>query len=268
MTFRGASAEAYSALTSTLEGALGKADAAQVGQDLFSVAEVLRAEPALRRVATDVSVESTAKAGLVSELFAGKVQAPVAALLGDAVSQRWTYASDLAKALEQLGVVATVRSAGSDAGRLSTELFQLGQLLKDNPDLRQALSDPARSTEDKRALVHGLLAGKALPATVALVDQSLAGTHRTVSVALDAYQQVVAEANGRAVATVTVAKELAASDLERINAALARQYEREVQLNVVVDPAVIGGVKVEIGGEVIDGTVASRLDDARRKLAV
>lgn len=268
MTFRGASAEAYSALTSTLEGALGKADAGQVGQDLFSVAEVLRGEPALRRVATDVSVETAAKAGLVSELFAGKVQAPVASLIGDAVSHRWTYSADLAKALEQLGVVATVKSAGADADRLATELFSLDQMLKDNPDLRQALSDPARSTEDKRALVHGLLTGKALPATIALVHQALSGTHRTVSVALEAYQQVAAEANGRTVATVTVAKALNEADLERIKSALARQYDSEIQLNVVVDPAVIGGVRVEIGGEVIDGTVASRLDDARRKLAV
>lgn len=268
MTFRGASAEAYASLTSALEGALAQGDAAQVGQDLFSVAEVLRGEPALRRVATDVSVEPAAKAGLVNELFAGKVQAPVASLLGDAVAQRWTYSSDLARALEQLGVVATVKSAGADADRLAHELFTLGQLLKDNPDLRQALSDPARSTEDKRALVHGLLAGKALPGTVALVDQSLAGTHRTVSVALDAYQQVAAEANGRTVALVTVAKELPPADLERIKSALARQYDREIQLNVVVDPTVIGGVRVEIGNEVIDGTVSSRLDDARRKLAV
>lgn len=268
MTFRGASAEAYAALTSTLEGAAGQGNAAQVGQDLFSVAEVLRGEPALRRVATDVSVDAAAKAGLVRELFAGKVQAPVASLLGDAVAHRWTNAGDLARALEQLGVIATVKSAGADADRLAAELFSLGQMLKDNPDLRQALSDPARSTEDKRALVHGLLAGRTLPATIALVDQALAGTHRTVSVALDAYQQIAAEVNGRTVATVTVAQTLTDADVDRITSALSRQYDREIQLNVVVDPAVIGGVRVEIGNEVIDGTVASRLDDARRKLAV
>jgi F-type H+-transporting ATPase subunit delta len=48
---------------------------------------------------------------------------------------------------------------------------------------------------------------------------------------------------------------------------LARQYDRPVHLNVVVDPDVIGGIRVEIGDDVIDGTVVSRLDDARRRLA-
>lgn len=269
MNFRGASAEAFDALTRAIDGTLAQADdAAQVGADLFSVAEVLRDEPALRRIATDVSVDAAAKAGLVKELFTGKVSAPVVALLGDAVVRRWTVPRDLPRALEELGVVATVKSSGDDATRLSAELFTVGQVFQANPDLRSALSDPARSTKDKRELVHGLLAGKTLPATIALVDQALTGTHRTVSVALDSYQQTAAAANGRTVATVTVAKPLSDADLDRITAALGREYDREIQANVVIDPAVIGGVKVEIGHEVIDGTVANRLDGVRRKLAV
>ena len=58
-----------------------------------------------------------------------------------------------------------------------------------------------------------------------------------------------------------------AEDAQRLQDALARQYGRPVHLNVVVDPEVIGGIRVEIGDDVIDGTVASRLDDARRRLA-
>lgn len=243
-------------------------DAAQVGADLFSVAGVLRGEPALRRVATDVSVDAAAKTGLVSELFSGKVSAPVAALLGDAVTRRWTYPRDLAAALEQLAVVATVKSAGADAGRLSSELFSLGEVVKANPDLRSALSDPARSTEDKRGLVHGLLAGKALPATIALADQAVVGSYRTVSVALAAYQNAAAAVQDKRVATITVARPLADADAERLTEALKRQHGSDVQLNVVVDPEVIGGIRVEIGDDVIDGTVASRLDGVRRKLAV
>jgi F-type H+-transporting ATPase subunit delta len=64
-----------------------------------------------------------------------------------------------------------------------------------------------------------------------------------------------------------VARELSDADRQRLQGALARQYDRPVHLNVVVDPEVVGGVKVEIGDDVIDGTVASRLDDARRRLA-
>lgn len=269
MSFRGASAEAYAALTGTLEGALsGGVDAAQVGADLFSVAEVLRAEPTLRRIATDVSVDAAAKVGLVNEVFAGKVSTTAGTLVAEAVSHRWTLPRDLALALEELSVVATVTSAGSDSERLASELFSLAQVLETSPELRSALSDPARSVGDKRDLVNGLLQGKALPATIALANQALAGTHRTMAVAVSNYQQIAAQAHGQRVATVTVAQALTETDRDRLAAALKRQYDREIQLNVVVDPGVIGGIRVEIGDDVIDGTVVNRLDDARRKLAV
>lgn len=260
MTFRGPSADAVAALEGQLTGSAS-------GEELFAVATVLRAEPALRRVATDVSVAGEAKAGLVRQVFGEKVGADVLSLVSDAVGRRWTATRDLADAIEHLGVVALVKSVGDQTSRLSDELFTVGQLVKDNPDLRDALSDPARSTVDKRGLVTALLSGKALPATIALVEQSLAGTHRTVGVALAAYQQVAAEVHGQGVATVRVAHPLSDADRQRLTESLSRQYDRTVHVNVVVDPDVIGGIRVEIGHDVIDGTVASRLDDARRKLA-
>lgn len=265
---RGASADALATLSGKLDEALGGADAGRVGADLFSVASVLRAEPALRRVATDVSISADAKAGLLRGILSGKVDDAVLDLTSTAAAQRWTATRDLADVLEHLGVVATVKSAGNDSGRLSDEMFEFGQVVNDSPELRDALSDPARSAEDKRGLVQGLLDGKALPSTIALVGQALAGTHRTVGVALHEYQQVAAEVHGQGVATVRVARTLPDADRQRLEGALARQYGREVHLNVVVDPEVIGGIRVDIGDDVIDGTVSSRLDDARRKLAV
>jgi len=111
-----------------------------------------------------------------------------------------------------------------------------------------------------------LLDGKALPATVTLAKQALAGTYRTVTAALATYREVTAEVRGEAVATVRVARALSDADQKRLAEVLGRQYATTVHLNVVVDPDVIGGVRVEIGDEVIDGTIASRLDDARRRL--
>jgi len=260
VTFRGPSADAAAALEGQLAGSTS-------GEELFAVAALLRAEPALRRVATDVSLQGPAKAGLIQGVLAGKVGADVVALVSDAVTRRWSATRDLPDALEHLGVIAVVRSAGRDSGRLADELFGFAQVVKDNPDLRDALSDPARSAADKRTLVKGLLDDKALPATVTLVEQALAGTHRTVGVALAEYQQVAADVHGQGVATVRVARPLPDGDRRRLVDALERQYDRPVHLNVVVDPEVVGGMRVEIGDDVIDGTVASRIDDARRRLA-
>lgn len=261
---RGASAEAYAA---TAEVLTGSAEAGRVGEDLFGVADLLRAEPGLRRVATDVSVPSEAKAGLLREVLAGKVSSEAMDVVVTAVSHRWTLNRDLADSLERLGVVSVVRSAGADAARLEDELFAFGQLVQANPELRDALSDPARSRADKAVLLRDLVGGRMLPATVTLVEQSLSGSYRTVGVALADFQKLAAEVRGQGVATVRVARPLSDADRQRLADALARTYEREIHLNVVVDPEVIGGIRVEIGDDVIDGTVASRLDDARRRLA-
>lgn len=265
-TFRGASAEALHTLVSALDQVTGDRTAA--GQDLFRVAALLRDEPSLRRVATDQSVAAEAKQGMLTQLLSGKVSDSVVDLAARAVGQRWTGSRDLADALEHLGVLATVQSAGEETHRLEDELFEVGQLVSGNPELRDALSDPIRSTEDKQQLVSGLLAGKALPATVTLVEQAVTGSYRTVGVALEAFAKVAADAANQAVAEVRVAKPLADADQQRLIDVLSRQYGKPVHVNVVVDAEVIGGIRVEIGDDVIDGTLSSRLDSARRALAV
>ena len=265
---RGPSADALADLTQELgQGGADSSGLAQVGDDLFGVAGVLRQEASVRRMVTDASAEPRAKSGLVRQLLDGKVGAPALDLVADAVERRWTRPRDLADALEHLGVVAVVDSAGDDAERLSDELFTVGRLLEQEPDLRSALSDPARSTQDKAALLRSLLEGRTLPATLRLAEQALSGIERTVSIAIEEYQKIAADAHGARVATVHVAKELSSGDQERLSAALSRQYDRPVHLNVIVEPRLIGGMRVEIGDDVIDGTVASRLDDARRRLA-
>lgn len=268
MSVRGASADALAALTTELENVLsgGGSSASKVSDDLFSVAMTLRSEGALRRFATDGSIPAEAKIGLVREVFGGKVDDGSLTVLSQAVSKRWTAARDLGDTLEHLSVVAMVRSAAEDSSRLSDELFSVAEIVKANPELRDALSDPARTIEDKSTLLHGLLDGKALPATVALAIQSLSGTHRTVGVALDEYQKIAAEVHGQGVATVRVARDLTETERQRLEQSLSAQYGRPVHLNLVVDPSVLGGIRIEIGDDIIDGTVSSRLADARRRL--
>lgn len=268
MDLRGASAEALAALTADLDQHVGSGDqAARLADDLFSVATTLRAEGALRRFATDGSIPTEAKQGLVAEVFGGKVGDGALAVLTAAVGRRWTATRDLADALEHLSVVTLVKAAGSESGRLADELFAWAQAVSAHPELRDALSDPARSTDDKAALIGSLLAGKTLPSTATLATQALSGSYRTVSAALASYQRTAAEVHGEGVATVRSARELSESEARRLADVLATQYGRPVHLNTVVDPDVIGGIRVEIGDDVIDGTVVSRLDDARRRLA-
>ncbi len=270
MTMRGPSAEALATLETQLDqsiGEVGTRKAAEVGDDLFAVSQVLRSTPSLRRVLTDASIEGPAKQELVRQLFDGKVDAISMVLIGTAVGRRWTAGRDHADALEAHSENAVARSAGDNVGRVVDELFAVAQVVSANPELRDALSDPARSVDDKVALVDGLLSGKALAATVTLVKQALAGTYRTVPVALATYQRVAARVQQQRVATVLSARPLSGDDRTRLGAALSRQYGRQIHLNVQVDPELIGGLRVEIGDDVIDGSVLNRLAEARRALA-
>ena len=267
MDLRGASAEALSALTARLDDELGTdKSAAALGDELFTVSQLFRSEPGLRRFATDASLAPEAKQGMVQQVFKDRLSETTLDLLDAAVGRRWTFSRDLPDVLERLSEIAVVHSAGAKAGQVTDELFELAGIVDGNPALRDALSNPGRSVEDKAALLDSLLDAHALPATVTLAKQALAGTYHTFTAALTTYRRMAAETQGETVATVRVARPLAVADQQRLTALLSSQYDTTVHLNVVIDPEVLGGLRVEIGDEVIDGTIASRLDDARRRL--
>jgi F-type H+-transporting ATPase subunit delta len=163
-------------------------------------------------------------------------------------------------------VLASVRSAGEDGGKISDELFEVRQLIDQADGMRTALSDPSRSAADKAGLLRSLFDSKLLPASMLLVEQAAIGTHGAIDRALENYQHTAAHARGERIATVQTARDLSEGDRTRLAEALAAQYATSVHLQVVLDPEVVGGLRVSIGDDVIDGTVASKLEDAQRRL--
>jgi len=253
----------------TLLGA-GGSDPAAIGDALFAVTGLLDSSAALRRALTDPSRDGESKAALVSRLLDGKVEGSVVDLVAGMARSRWAQSRDLADALEQLAATATIASAegSGELDRVEDELFRFRRTIDGDPQLRSALTDRTASGERKAALVSALLDGKVAPATLRLARQAvLAGRGLRLDAVLSSYADAAALRRQQLVAHVVVALPLDADQRERLTAALQRQYGRNVHLNVDVDPEVLGGIRVEIGDEVLDGTISRRLQEARRQLS-
>ena len=275
MVLRSSSREAHAEARARLDELAARPEAtvdslARLGEDLFAVVDLLGHEIALRRVLSDASRSAEARSGLVSSLLADRIGADALALTSAAAQARWSTPRDLVDTLEEVAVEAIAASA-QQAGRLDDvedELFRFGRVVAGDPALRAALTDAALPDERKSGLVEALLAGRAAPATVTLVRRAIAVAQGSgFEQALTRFAQIAAQRRARLVAHVRVARPLDPAQRERLRLGLTRTYGREVHLNVEVDPSVLGGVEVRIGDEVIDGSVASRLDQARRRLA-
>jgi F-type H+-transporting ATPase subunit delta len=268
---RGISRASLAEVKERLEPLTGSADAAMMlGDELFSIAGVLASQSALRRAFTDPSRSAEARSRLVTTLLAGKVSEATFGLVAAAVAARWSAPGDLTDAIEQLAAQAIVAAAEHEGrlDELEDELFRFGRVVSSQPELRMALTNPFGSADAKRQLLDELLAAKTTPETLRLVTQ--AAVHplgRSLDVSLDEYATLAARRRERLVAEVHVAVPLSEQQHEHLTSALARAYGHQVHLNVVLDPRVAGGMTVRVGDELIDGSVATRLAEARRRLA-
>lgn len=250
-------------------GTLDGEGASAAGDELFGVVAVLDGAPALRRVLTDPSTESDAKAALASNVFADKVGAATLKVVETAVKGRWSSSRDLADGLETAGVKAHVLAADS-AGKLDAledELFEFTQVVAADSDLRQVVSDRTVPAAPKTKLVGTLLDGNASKATAALAKQAVVARTGSFEKSIATFTRLAAERRERLLAEVRVAYELGDDEKQRLAAALTTKYGRDVHINLIVDPGVVGGIAVSVGDEVMDGTVSSRLEDARRRIA-
>lgn len=243
---------------------------ATLGEDLFGVTTLLADNPGLRRALTDPSRDGEAKAQLVARLLNGKVSDAAVDLVAGLVRGRWSRAGDLTDAVEQLAVTAVLAGAEA-AGRLEAvedELFRFSRTVAADQGLRDAFSARTEGTSRKADLVRRLLYGRAAAETVRLAVQAAVAPRglRTEQI-LEGFVEAAAARRRQVVAHVVAALPLTQAQRTRLGGILQRQYGRPIRLNVDVDPAVIGGIRVEVLGEVVDGTISTRLDDARRRLA-
>ena len=268
----GASREALAAARDRLEALTDSSavDAKQLAEQLAAVTEFLDREVALRRVLTDPVQSGEARAELAGRLLGGHLDGPALDLVTGMVRARWSRSRDLVDSVEELAATADLTAAqqANVLDDVEDELFRFGRSVQSNAALRAALTDRAASVEAKTELLHSLLGGRANPVTERLVVRLVTRPRgRSLEAGLEAMSRLAAARRGRAVAVVTSAVPLTDGQKQRLGAALAKLYGRQMHLNLDVDPSVLGGISVRVGEEVIDGTIAERLAEASRRLA-
>ena len=245
--------------------ALGSVNLA-TATELFAAANALHSSKQLRAALSDPSAEATGKVQLVQKVFGSKLSSEVVSVLTSVAQARWSSARDMADSMESLGVRALAR-ASKDLDGLQTDLFEIQQMVSSDPELELALSSTRATGEQKQALVSRLLSSKVSDSALALAMQAVfSKTYKRFAEVLEQYGFWIAEFAGESVAHIRVARELSQAQLERLTKALAGYFGRELQINVEVDPEIIGGVHIAINGEVLDATVLTKLQNARLQL--
>ena len=148
--------------------------------------------------------------------------------------------------------------------QVEDELFRFARTLESENRLREALTDISLPPEHRTKMVQELLGDKASPHTVNtlsfLVQQ---GRARDLPKIIDSLVQLAAEERSKAVGEVRTAVQLDESERDKLRDAISKATGKQVELKVIVDPNVIGGLLVRVGDQVFDGTVRRRLQQAK-----
>lgn len=162
------------------------------------------------------------------------------------------------------GILEMARGEG-ELERVEGELLAVSRAFETSPDLRSSLTDPQLPVEKKQGIVDGLVGGRASSLTVGLVQLvvSLNRASDLPSIAT-AVASAAASSRDKELAEVRSAIPLDDETVQRLTAALGRATGKDVEVRVVVDPAVIGGIVATVGDMVIDGSIAKRFDSVRQ----
>ena len=168
----------------------------------------------------------------------------------------------------QMVKTTAIAAKAKNLSKVESEVFAFQTAVDSDQELQFALGNNAASDDAKIALVNSLLKGKATEEASVLIRRAVTGARRRrVAVALEQFGKQVSAYAERLVATVTVAAPVSDKQLERLEAVLAKSYGHSLKLNVEVDESILGGMKVQVGGEILDGSLSARLLQAKLQLA-
>lgn len=236
----------------------------ELASSLFQAALGLSGSKPLKSALADASASPEAREALAKKVFAS-LSTDAKNLLVQLVRMPWSAPDDIQAALEDLAIRVSASASDDD---IVGELLQVSTLVHSDPDLELALGSKRALPEAKAALVGRLISKKVAPATAQIVEHLVRDSRgRRIGAMLHHAAQTVADQAGKGLAVVSVASPLRPAQRAAIAELLAKKYGREHYLAEVITPQLVGGVKVRVGDDVIDGSIQTRLQDLRTQLA-
>lgn len=245
-------------------------DAWRIGNELFTITSALDHNIQLERALTDPSRPVEDKVAVVKTLIGDQAHPLVMEIMSDLVSRRWSRVSDIANAVEDFGVDGMMYYADytNTTLQVSIELAELHSALLNLPVVRTKLYDATVSSEARVKLLYSLIGD----ADFTKVTKRLA-EHATCNLRNRRYLQTIqwlinkfSRHMGESMVTVTTATPLSKEQVEKLIAIYSAKTGHPVHINSVVDPTVMGGMRIQVGDEVTDNTVVAQLENLKRKV--
>lgn len=257
-----ATTQALAASTQALAAASGVS--IDTARELFAAARAVGDSSHLSGALAEPSAPAEARQNVVAAVFGGYSQ-NAQSVLRAVVAERWSSAAELVDGIEELAIRAT--AIADPQADIEAELFGFSRVIAANPELELALGSSLGGADARGALVERLLTdGVSAGSTLIVSSLVRQPRERRIRQLLNRAINIVSAQRGRRVATVHSATPLSDAQRARLGDALSSRYEGEVSLNVVIDPTVVGGLRVQIADDVIDGSISARLADLRQKL--
>ena len=245
-------------------------DAWRIGNELFTITSALDNNIQLERALTDPSRPTADKVAVFKEMVGDQVHPMTTEIMTDLVSRRWSRARDIANAVEDFGVDAMMYYADATDSTLqvSIELSRLHSSLLNLPVVRSKLYDDQAPSEVRVKLFRELFGDKNLnKVTMRLAEHATCNLRRRRY--LETIQWLIKKFSrhmGQSMITVTTAAPLKEEQIKRLIDVYSAKVGRQVHINSVVDPTVLGGMRIQVGDEVTDNTVVAQLQNLHRKV--